>query len=245
MMQRIMCAVLLVLLTACSNPKNTKVPATLDGMTALQPQLEKLTPEERELFAGYAMRHTLGAALGGAFGLKSEPVPADMTIGKAIEDQRSFLAHEKQKEAEEAALKAKLQAERDKAVAVMQQAAVVTLVSKKIATETGYSGIVTDEKLLVTIGFKNTSGKDIAGIKGILNFNDIFGDEITGIAFSYDQTLKAGDTATWAGERSVKYGLHSDKDRKFAALPDDKFKAIWNPEAIVFTDGTKLDAPTN
>ncbi len=244
-MRTILSIGLAVILAACSNPKNTKVPTSLDQMESIKPELEKLAPEDRQLFTGYAVRHTIGGLMGGAFGVKANPIPPDMTIGKAIEDQRSFLADEKQREAEQAALKEKLKAERAQAIAVMQQAAVVTLVSKKLETETGYSGIVMDEKIVIVLGFKNTSGKDIAGIKGTLNFNDIFGDELTGVHFSYDNTLKTGEAGAWSGSRSVKFGLNSGKDRKFAELPDDKYKAIWVPEAIVFTDGTKLEAPAD
>ena len=56
----------------------------------------KLTPEEKALFSQYAIRHTIGAA-GGYIGSKSDPIPEDMTIGKAIEEQRNYMAREQAK----------------------------------------------------------------------------------------------------------------------------------------------------
>jgi hypothetical protein len=212
-------------------------------MESIKPQLEKLPQEERDLFAGYAMRHTIGAAMGGLFGMKADPIPDGMTIGKAIEEQRAFVAQEKQKEAEEKALKEKVQAEQEKAMDEMRKAATVTLVSKNIETETGYSGMVMDEKIVVKIALQNTASKEIAGIKGTLDVIDIFGEEVCGFNFSYDKTLKVGERGTWSGSRSVRFGMNSANDKKCASLPDDKYKLSWKPKMIVFSDGTKLSAP--
>ena len=61
MSRLILSFVVLLAVTACSRPKDTPVPKDIAAMEAVKPALEKLTPEERELFAGYVMRNTLGA----------------------------------------------------------------------------------------------------------------------------------------------------------------------------------------
>lgn len=237
---------ILLILTACSGPKDTPVPKDLAAMESVKPALEKLTPEERELFAGYVMRHTLGAKLGGLFGGKEGPgIPDGMTIGKAIEDQRKFKADRAVEEAKEAALKEKLRAEQEAAMKAMRDVVTLTLVSKALSEERGMSGMLMDESLQVTFGYKNNSTKDIAGVKGYVSVKDLFGDEISGFAISNDKTIKAGETVTWTGSRSVKYSMGDNKDRKLAELTDDKYKVIWEPKVVVFTDGTKLFAPDN
>jgi hypothetical protein len=228
---------------SCSDPKSTEIPTSMEKMESIKPQLEKLTGDERELFAGYAVRHTLGAAMGGMFGIKAEPIPAGMTIGKAIDEQRKFKADAAAEEAKQAALKVKLQSEREAAMKPMREAVTVTLVSKKIEAERGYSGMVTDEKLEVVFGYKNNTEKDIAGVKGRITMLDLFGDQISGFIISNDNTILAGKTSTWSGSRSVKYSLGSNKDRKLAELEDDKYKLVWEPQIIVFKDGTKLSVP--
>lgn len=233
-----------ILLAACSGPKDTLLPRDLDKMESIKPALEKLTPEERELAAGYIMRHTIGAKLGGLFGGKENPgIPEGMTLGKAIEEQRKFRTDAALEETKQQALKAKLQAEREPALKPMREAVTVTLVSKKITTERGYSGMVMDENLEVTFGYKNNSAKDIAGVKGRVSVKDLFGDEISAFQISNDSTIKAGQTTTWTGSRSVRYSLGSNKDRKLAELDDDKYKVVWEPQVIVFADGTKLSVP--
>lgn len=118
----------------------------------------------------------------------------------------------------------------------------VTLVSKKIATES-ISGIETDRKIEIVIAYRNNTDKTVAGVKGTLDVNDLFGDELSGFAVSNDTTIAPGATITWTGGRSVKFSMNSNKDEKLAGLADDKYKVIWNPKMIIFGDGTKLTAP--
>jgi hypothetical protein len=237
-----LCAV--VLITGCSDPKSTPLPKDLAQMEGLKPKLEKLTPEERELLASYMMRKTVGEKLGAAFGGKEAGgIPDGTTIGKAIEDQRNFLAERRAEEERQKALAAKLKAEREAAMQAMRDAVMVTLVSKKLAVERGFSGIVMDENLNVTFGYQNNSGKDIAGVKGTVVINDIFGEKLSAFGISNDAGLKVGETKAWNGSRSVRMALGHNQDRKLAELPEDKYKVVWEPEMIVFADGTKLTAP--
>jgi hypothetical protein len=37
--------------------------------------------------------------------------------------------------------------------------------------------------------------------------------------------------------------MGNNKDRKFADLGEDKYKVIWEPQVVIFADGTKLAAP--
>ena len=237
-------SILTLLLAACSGPKDTPVPKDLAAMESVKPSIEKLSVEERELFAGYVVRHTFGAKLGGLFGGKEGPgIPDGMTIGKAIEEQRKFKAERAVEEAKEAALKENLRSERDAAMKTMREAVTVTLVSKALRDQRGSSGIQLDEHLQVTFGYKNNSSKDIAGVKGYISVRDLFDDEISGFAVSNDETIRAGESKTWTGSRSVKYAMAKHKDRKLAELADDKFKIVWEPKVVVFADGSKLTAP--
>jgi len=89
-----------LLLVACSgDPHDTTVPTDISKWSSsVKPSLQKLTPEERELFSQYAIRHTIGAA-NGHIGSETDPIPEDMTIGKAIAEQRNYMAREQAKEA--------------------------------------------------------------------------------------------------------------------------------------------------
>ncbi|NTW87087.1 MAG: hypothetical protein HGB30_13090 [Holophagaceae bacterium] len=75
---------LLVATVGCSNPKNTKIPQDLSKIESIKPSIEKLTPEERELFGSYMMMRMMGTVG------ENKGIPEGMTIGKAIEEQRAF-----------------------------------------------------------------------------------------------------------------------------------------------------------
>lgn len=233
-------------LVACSNPKNTEVPQDLSQVDTIKPVIEKLSPEERELVGGYIMRHTVGAKMEGLLGGKEGPgIPPGMTLGKAIDEQRKFLSDRKAEEHRQAELKAQLEAKREAAIKPMREAVTVTLVSKSIEEEHGMSGMVLDETLSVVFGYKNNTAKDIAGVKGYVSVRDLFGDEISGFAISNDDTIPAGQSITWAGSRSVKYAIGDNKDRKLADLDESKYKVMWEPQVIVFADGSKLELPND
>lgn len=97
------------LLAGCGgDPHDTKVPADISKWsTVVKPALQKLTPDEQALFAQYVRRHTAWVAEAGPIGDKADPIPEDLTIGKAIEEQRSYIAKEQVKQPEENSLKDK------------------------------------------------------------------------------------------------------------------------------------------
>ena len=166
-----------------------------------------------------------------------------MTIGNAIEEERKFVADRNMEEAKQAALAAKLQAEREAALKPMRGAVTVTLVAKEIVPKRGMSGMLLDEYLNVTFGYKNNTEKDIAGVKGLISLRDLFGDKISEFLVSNDSTIKAGESVTWTGSRSLQFSLGDNKDRKLGELTSDKFKLLWEPRIIVFSDGSKLAVP--
>ncbi len=232
------------ILAACNNAKNTPLPQDISKMDSIKPAMEKLTQEEKELVAGYIMRHTIGSEMSKFFGgSQVHGIPEGMTIGKAIEDQRKFISERKAEEEKQAALKAALAAKKEAALKPLREAVTVTLVSKAVKPEYGYSGILMDENFVVTFGYKNNTKKDISGVKGYISVRDLFGDELSGFAISNDTTIPAGQSSTWTGSRSVKFAMGNNKDRKLAELDDSKFKVIWEPKMIVFADGTKLELP--
>lgn len=216
------------------------VPKDISKMDSLKPVIEKLPEKDRELFAGYVVRQGLSQALGGLTGKSGAGIPVGMTVGKAIADQKKFLEERSAEEAKQKALADKLKAERETAMKAMRDLVTVTLVSKKIVEERGMSGLLLDEHLSVTFGYKNNASKDISGVKGRIVVKDLFGDELSAFQVSNDDSIAAGSAITWTGARSVKYGSNTTKDRKLADLPDDKFTVVWEPQVIIFKDGTKM-----
>ena len=87
-----------LLLVACGDPHDTKIPDDISKWsTSVKPALQKLTPDEQALFTQYVRRHTT-AATGELVADQAVPIPEGMTLGKAIEEQRSYLVREQAKE---------------------------------------------------------------------------------------------------------------------------------------------------
>lgn len=89
-MRRVLPLALLALTLACHNPKNTKIPRDLSQIQTIKPDLDKLTDEERAVFGSYMMMRLM-RVVPGTEGT-GNPIPEGMTIGKAIEEQRAYLA---------------------------------------------------------------------------------------------------------------------------------------------------------
>lgn len=236
-MKNLLLLILVVLLSACSNPKDTIVPTTLEKLESIKPQIEKLTSEERELFQKYLVRHTLGAAMGGLFGVKSEPIPDGMTIGKAIDEQRDLVAITQKKEAEAKALKEKIEAERKAQQDEIAKLVSVVLVGKKnVMQEYGRRFVKLE------LAFENKSDKDIAGVKGVLRIADIFGDKIINIRWSNDRGV---DSMKKMVERDSGLDINQfmPEHMKLWNSDFDKLKSNFEVSTVIYKDGTKIDVP--
>jgi len=150
-------------------------------------------------------------------------------------------------------------AERRAAMEEMRQTVPVRLLSKKIVTERGSWGSKTDY-LVTNFVFQNNSGKDITGIKGNIRFEDQFGtnllpdDSHTGWTYTDDKgqyvktaikvliekTVGTGTAVEWSHKGFAGF---RETIKMFASMKDYQFRLIWEPETVVFADGTKIDAP--
>ena len=193
------------------------------------------------LLSGFVMRRSMSKILPGLAAKGGDTTAA--TVGEAIDSQKKYVEEAGKRDASEKLAAAKIKIDHDAAVANMRDLVSIALVSKKVTSQTGYSGIETDRSLNVAFSFTNKSPKDIAGIKGLITARDQFGDEISRFQISSDETIKSGGASIWRGSRSVKYAFGSNKDEKFADTEDGKYSLVWEPQIIVFTDGAKVSAP--
>jgi hypothetical protein len=238
---------LAALLVGCSNPHDTPIPKDLASMDSIKPVIEKLPPGEKELVAGYIVRHTLGASLGAAFGVKVDPIPDGMTIGRALAEQKEFVqkleADEAVKKSQEAVKKAardKAQAERVALAFQMKELIGGRLTHLSLHKATFHDGDV-QSRINLTFEFENKGAKDITGIKGIATFKDTFGDTVATVPFKVQTQMPAGKmTSTRLGKD---YNQFNDDDRKLANLDASKVIFELAPEVVLFKDGSKFEAP--
>ncbi|WP_372404621.1 hypothetical protein ACDW34_07225 [Acinetobacter piscicola] len=220
---------LAMFLVGCSNPKSAEIPTDPNKWEELKPKIEKLSDEEKQLVAQYLIRKGMGSAFGG------EGVKAGTTIGDAIKEQQKWQDDKKAQEKAEAELKAKVEAEKKAKIAELNRVITVALIKKE-----GYSSYGGDiNNIGIELAFENKGNKDISGVKGITHFNDIFGDSIKSVNLSYDDGVKAHSTATY--QASINYNQFMDEDKKLLNTELEKMKFVFEPQVILFTDGSKIE----
>lgn len=224
-----------IFLVGCGDPKNKVIPTDQSKWDAeLKPEIEKLTEEEKKLFGGYVMRAKLGEVFGGS-GLQE-----GTTIGQGIEMQKKWLQEQEAKEAEQKALKQKVENERAAIAKQINDAVTIAVVDLFLQKGSFESGDLED-KQVIKLAIKNKTAKDITGVKGSIRFIDIFDKEVGNISFGYDEGISAGETATWTGSR--RYNQFIEEHKAIANLQEGKYKIAFDPEAIVYADGTKILMP--
>jgi len=149
-------------------------------------------------------------------------------------------------------------AERMAAMDEMRRAVSVRLLSRKFLEER-HSSWYSEVYLVTNFAFQNNTGKDITGVQGNIRFEDLLGKDLLphdwthsypgkegtmfgggmyvhGIMVSIEKPIGAGKTGEWSDKRQITTGI---------ALPtkDYQFKVIWEPEMVVFADGSKIVAP--
>ena len=109
----------------------------------------------------------------------------------------------------------------------------VTLTSKEVVKH-NYSNY-----LKMNLDFENNTDKQIDDVKGQLVFKDIFDDVIKKISISMDETIPAEKTIVYNGSMDINQFI--DSDVKLSTIDADKMKFNFEPEMIIFEDGTILE----
>lgn len=219
-------------LVACSNPHDAPVPSDMSKWdTELKPAIQKLPEEEKELLAGYLMRMKMSEAFGGG------PPKVGLTVGTAISEQKKWVEEQKAKEAEAKALKEKIEAERAALKKTVDGTLTVAVVELKLQKANYQAGTYSDSQV-IRLALQNKGTKDIKGVKGDIKFIDIFDKTVGTIGFGYDDGIPAGKTKTWVGSRD--YNQFLPEHKAIANLEEGKYTTRFEPEIIIFTDGSKL-----
>lgn len=221
------------ILGGCSDPRTTVIPANRAEWAAqdFKKRVDKLSAEDQKALASFMARVYLGEL----------PVKeaAGLTVAQAIDKQREHEQQKLQREAEAHALKQQAEQERSQKRKQLEGAAVVTLVSKTHRGKNYDAGRYSDD-LLVVLALQNKTDKDIAGVKGALHVTDLFDDPVGVIRFSYDGGIPAGKSATWTGVRQL--NQFDREDQRLANIDEGKYKVRFEPQAIVFKDGSRITA---
>ncbi len=155
------------------------------------------------------------------------------TYREILEDGKKWKAEQDKIEAEQKALAEKAKKDEEDRIKRLNGIAIVTCFEK------GY--IEYDYQKYITLKFaiQNKSDKEIRAIKGSIKFTNLFDDEIETVSFVYEKPIAIGKQATWNG--TYEYNEFRDKDVTFKSKDLKDMKMVWNPEKIIFVDGSTIE----
>lgn len=222
---------LLVLFTsACSSPRDKKL--TKENIAAIS-KTKDLTGEEVQLLQGYVMRTGMAGALSGVD--TSQLLDSTKTIQTAIEDQRKWIHDDSVRTATEKA-EAEAALKRYEQEAARLRAIVTVTPVRKGFSEADYENYVTFQMVA-----KNNGNKAVSGFKGHVRVTDMFGDLISRLEVKEDEQLAPGAERVF--RTAYDYNQFMDRDKKLRFTDYEKMRFYWEPEIIIFTDGTQLAVP--
>ncbi len=95
------------------------------------------------------------------------------------------------------------------------------------------------QKITLKCELKNQTGREIHGVRGVVRFTTLFGEEIADIYIESTDAIPPGQVigVNWDIPTDR---LSPDAFDKLKKAQLDKVRQIWYPRTIVFTDGTVL-----
>lgn len=155
------------------------------------------------------------------------------TYSEILKEGKEWEKQQAAAELEQKLLAEKALKEEQERIVRLREAVVVSCFDK------GFQKYNYEDYITYKFAIQNKSDKDFRAIKGTLIFTDLFDDEITRINFKYDQPIKAGETVNW--NATTDYNQFKDEDKTMRNKDLKDLKVIWNPEKIIFEDGTTLE----
>jgi len=215
-------------------PLSTPLPDDVESWAddePLQTAIRGLSDEDKQVVLAFLTRRLMSEGLGQPIG----PMPD--TLGDALKAQRAFVAERERQQAEAEALAAQERQQAEAQYARLREAVTVGLVDKTFVEADWRNGIPRDQIKLVLV-FKSNIDRDIAGIKGTVVAQNMFGDQIKRLTLAYDGGIPANSRILWNG--NVDYNQFREEDRTLANTPLDRIKIVWQPETILLSDGSTL-----
>lgn len=235
-------AIFLALLAGCSNPYNHSLPDGESDDPKFSKVLEKLKEEERKELLAFLIRREF-AKLGG----EDEEITKAKTIRDALVLQEKWREQERlRQEAEELERKQQemraeqLRRERQERMRQMREAVSVSVIDLKFLPSNWRVGRYRDTHR-VAVALENRTDRRIVGVKGVVVFSDIFGEELKRVGLSFDDGLPPRGRVDWEG--TFDHNQFEPSDVKLAHSDLSKLKVDWEPEVILYDEERAAEAP--
>jgi len=159
------------------------------------------------------------------------------TVGELIKDQRNIAAEAEAKENEAKRLAEEEKHKKMKIVAELSQHIAVAPI-EKVFYKADFQNRIYHDVIEVVFIFENKGSRDIKAFKGEAIFKDAFGEAIKTSNLVYDGGIKAGQRKKWYGD--IRYNRFMNDQVRFKNTELENMKFEWRPEAIIFSDGSRM-----
>lgn len=224
----------ILLLTGCDSASQLPLPASIED-PAMKEIGQKLDDDDKKLLAGYLMRREMAKAFGGT-GL-SDGVK---TVGDALEAQRKWAENLSESQQKAEALKLEVEEKRKAVADEISKTVTVAFIDAKFIPSSFESGRYDDYEAL-TFAVQNSGPKAIKALKGQAVFVDAFGEVFARVPMQLEESIAPGEKRTV--ELGKEINKFMDEDKKIMQLDSSK-KFRFEPEHIVFEDGSSVKAPS-
>ena len=226
----LLCATLLLI--ACSNPKDARIPNDPNRWDEdLRSTMERLPLDERQLAVSYLARAKQTAALSG------QSIREGVTLGQAIQEQREYERADAAQQME--ARVQQLQRDRERQELERRAAAIVSVIAvNKVVTpgQVGTGGRPDQANLKFEL--RNNGDQAIVGLVGTVRLSDSFPGDLTRLALDYPEPIAPRTTVPW--EASVPLSPFANTDQRLRNVDLINMKVTFTPERVELADGTKV-----
>ncbi len=235
----ILAVLVVMLLVGCGKPTDIVFgPEPLKQMAEQGDKFKQLSEEDRMLLASYlgisAMSKVFGADVKSATG---------RTVGEVLKDARAWRDKMKAADAEQAALRAKVETEEKAISAKIAQSATVAVTSMRVLPK-NYDAGRYSELLMLNFAVENKGEKPIRQLKGWAEFFDATGDKVGRLAIEIDQLIPSGQTVKTDTGMGWKLNSFMNSDiEKIASREFDSMKVRFQPVSVAFEGGEVLRTP--
>lgn len=226
-----------LLLAACSDPKQAKLPADISKWSedkGLMEAVSKLEESDRKLFGGYAARQVMASTFGG------NKVVSDSTLGDALKTQQAWVEAKAAEAEKQKALAEQVKQQQLVALKEMNGTLTASLLELKL-NPVDYKNKQYSEYFTIEIALHNNTDEALAGVKGTVVLSDMFGEVIKRIGLTNDSQIDPGKTYIYSG--TMDYNQFQAADKKLAAADTAKMKFDWEPDTYIFISGKKQSMP--
>ncbi|MFA9439666.1 hypothetical protein ACDA63_08525 [Uliginosibacterium sp. sgz301328] len=219
-------------LSACAGPKDVAIPANPAlWQSELSGVFQRLSEDERVLLAGFLTR----ARIGEGFGRLG--VPRDITVGRAIQNERDYLERTAQATAEREAALQQRAALRQTIIERINSVVAVQVDDVRVQQGNARRKRTADLQQ-VWLTLHNQGQVPIRSVVGEAILLDTKGTEVARIGFRSSTQIAPGQSVSWHGERVFDSSLPGHQ--ALTKLRRGQYATRFDPSSVAFADGSQL-----